>query len=136
MRPRRVQEPATATLSRPDRKHDTILNDQCTHRSRQTASADEPTSHKSDNEVTPTPNAPIRPNPQSTPPPPLQQQSNTHILTQAWATTFYNVFVKRNSVYVATIFASAFVFDMTFETVIDGVWDKLNQGVSITATTK
>lgn len=55
----------------------------------------------------------------------------TNILTQAWATTFYNVFVKRNSAFVATIFASAFVFDMTFETAIDNLWDRLNAGVSI-----
>ncbi|KAG5370354.1 Cytochrome b-c1 complex subunit 9 [Yarrowia sp. C11] len=46
----------------------------------------------------------------------------------AWATTFYNVFVKRNSAFVATILASAFVFDMTFETAIDNVWDRLNAG--------
>ncbi|KAG5355126.1 Cytochrome b-c1 complex subunit 9 [Yarrowia sp. B02] len=46
----------------------------------------------------------------------------------AWATTLYNTFVKRNSAFVATIFASAFVFDMTFETAIDNLWDRLNAG--------
>lgn len=67
--------------------------------------------------------------PQTTPKYPINASIN--ILTQAWATTFYNVFVKRNSAFVATILASAFVFDMTFETAIDNFWDRINAGVSI-----
>jgi ubiquinol-cytochrome c reductase subunit 9 len=46
------------------------------------------------------------------------------------ANTFYNTLVKKNSVFVATIFASAFAFEVAFDTTSTKVWDNLNKGVS------
>ncbi|KAF9434113.1 hypothetical protein BGZ76_008528 [Entomortierella beljakovae] len=40
----------------------------------------------------------------------------------------YNAIVKRNSVFLTTIFVSAFVAEMAFDTVSDRVWDNLNKG--------
>ncbi|KAI0772636.1 cytochrome b-c1 complex subunit 9 [Irpex lacteus] len=45
------------------------------------------------------------------------------------ANTFYNVFVKRNSVYVTTIFAGAFAFGVGFDLGVTSFWDRWNQGV-------
>ncbi|KAI0091854.1 ubiquinol-cytochrome C reductase UQCRX/QCR9-like protein [Irpex rosettiformis] len=44
------------------------------------------------------------------------------------ANTFYNVFVKRNSVYVTTIFAGAFAFGVGFDLGVTSFWDRWNQG--------
>ncbi|KAI0688559.1 ubiquinol-cytochrome C reductase [Cytidiella melzeri] len=44
------------------------------------------------------------------------------------ANTFYNVFVKRNSVYVTSIFAGAFAFGIGFDVGVTSFWDKWNQG--------
>ncbi|KAI0728791.1 ubiquinol-cytochrome C reductase UQCRX/QCR9-like protein [Fomitopsis betulina] len=44
------------------------------------------------------------------------------------ATTFYNALVKRNSVYVATIFTGAFAFGVGFDIAITSVWDTWNKG--------
>ncbi|KAI8577418.1 hypothetical protein K450DRAFT_252332 [Umbelopsis ramanniana AG] len=44
------------------------------------------------------------------------------------ANTFYNTLVKKNSVFVATIFASAFAFEVAFDTTSTRVWDSLNKG--------
>lgn len=46
------------------------------------------------------------------------------------ANTFYNTLVKKNSVFVATIFATAFAFEVAFDTTSTKVWDNLNKGVS------
>lgn len=43
---------------------------------------------------------------------------------------FYNTFVKRNSVFIATIFVTAFAFEMTFDQTTDRLWDNINKGVS------
>lgn len=48
----------------------------------------------------------------------------------ALARTFYNTFVKKNSVFVTTIFVSAFAFEVAFDTTTSKVWDNLNKGVS------
>lgn len=48
----------------------------------------------------------------------------------ALARTFYNTLVKKNSVFITTIFASAFAFEVAFDTTTSRVWDNLNKGVS------
>ncbi|KAG2188579.1 hypothetical protein INT44_001334 [Umbelopsis vinacea] len=44
------------------------------------------------------------------------------------ANTFYNTLVKKNSVFVATIFGSAFAFEVAFDTTSTKVWDSFNKG--------
>lgn len=44
------------------------------------------------------------------------------------ANTFYNALVKRNSVYVTSIFAGAFAFGVGFDVGITKFWDTWNQG--------
>ncbi|KAH9947293.1 ubiquinol-cytochrome C reductase UQCRX/QCR9-like protein [Amylocystis lapponica] len=44
------------------------------------------------------------------------------------ATTFYNTFVKRNSVYVTSIFIGAFAFGVGFDAGITSFYDRWNQG--------
>ena len=40
----------------------------------------------------------------------------------------YTIFMKRNSAFVATIFAGAFVAEIGFDGVSDGLWNRINQG--------
>ncbi|KIJ70489.1 hypothetical protein HYDPIDRAFT_35866 [Hydnomerulius pinastri MD-312] len=48
---------------------------------------------------------------------------------QWWlGSAFYNSIVRRNSVYVSTIFAGAFAFGVGFDVAIQSFWDKWNQG--------
>ncbi|KAH7916770.1 cytochrome b-c1 complex subunit 9 [Hygrophoropsis aurantiaca] len=42
--------------------------------------------------------------------------------------TFYNSIVKRNSVYVSTIFLGAFTFGVGFDVAVSSFWDRWNQG--------
>ncbi|KAI8925850.1 cytochrome b-c1 complex subunit 9 [Entophlyctis helioformis] len=42
--------------------------------------------------------------------------------------TIYNVFFKRSSSYVATIFATAFVYELAFDGLTDKLWDNVNKG--------
>lgn len=44
------------------------------------------------------------------------------------ADAFYNTIVKRNSVYVSTIFAGAFAFGVGFDIGISKFWDSWNKG--------
>ncbi|KZT27019.1 ubiquinol-cytochrome C reductase [Neolentinus lepideus HHB14362 ss-1] len=46
----------------------------------------------------------------------------------SFSTTFYNAIVKRNSVYVSTIFAGAFAFGVGFDLGISKFWDTWNRG--------
>ncbi|EPT02830.1 ubiquinol-cytochrome C reductase UQCRX/QCR9-like protein [Fomitopsis schrenkii] len=46
----------------------------------------------------------------------------------ALANSFYNAIVKRNSVYVTTIFTGAFAFGVGFDTAITSFWDTWNKG--------
>ncbi|ETW84278.1 hypothetical protein HETIRDRAFT_449802 [Heterobasidion irregulare TC 32-1] len=46
----------------------------------------------------------------------------------ALANTFYNTLVKRNSVYVTSIFAGAFAFGIGFDVGISSFWDSWNRG--------
>jgi hypothetical protein len=43
----------------------------------------------------------------------------------------YNTFFKRNSVYVTTVFASAFAFSIGFDLATSAWWDAHNRGVSV-----
>ncbi|KAF7790113.1 hypothetical protein EIP86_001065 [Pleurotus ostreatoroseus] len=44
------------------------------------------------------------------------------------ASTFYNTLVRRNSIYVSTIFAGAFAFGVGFDIGVTAFWDRWNQG--------
>ncbi|OAX39164.1 ubiquinol-cytochrome C reductase UQCRX/QCR9-like protein [Rhizopogon vinicolor AM-OR11-026] len=46
----------------------------------------------------------------------------------ALANAFYNTFVKRNSVFVTSIFAGAFAFSVGFDVAVNNFWDRWNQG--------
>ncbi|KAI0036016.1 ubiquinol-cytochrome C reductase [Vararia minispora EC-137] len=46
----------------------------------------------------------------------------------SFSTTLYNTVFKRNSVYVSTIFAGAFAFNMAFDVGIERFWSHWNQG--------
>ncbi|KAH7888004.1 ubiquinol-cytochrome C reductase [Phlebopus sp. FC_14] len=46
----------------------------------------------------------------------------------AFADAFYNTIVKRNSVYVSTIFAGAFAFGLGFDVAVSSFWDRWNKG--------
>ncbi|PSC69565.1 ubiquinol-cytochrome c reductase subunit 9 [Micractinium conductrix] len=41
---------------------------------------------------------------------------------------FYNTFVRRNSVYVATIILGAFAGEMAVHKIGDGLWESHNEG--------
>lgn len=56
--------------------------------------------------------------------------AHLHSTKMVLGRTFYNTIVKKNSVFVATIFASAFAFEVAFDTTTTKVWDNLNKGVS------
>ncbi|KAI0796473.1 ubiquinol-cytochrome C reductase UQCRX/QCR9-like protein [Abortiporus biennis] len=42
--------------------------------------------------------------------------------------TFYNTIAKRNSIFVPTIFATAFAFSISFDVGVTSFWDRWNQG--------
>jgi len=46
----------------------------------------------------------------------------------ALSTAFYNTFVKRNSVYVTSIFVGAFAFGIGFDVAVSNFWDNWNRG--------
>ncbi|OBT66670.1 hypothetical protein VE03_03911 [Pseudogymnoascus sp. 23342-1-I1] len=39
-----------------------------------------------------------------------------------------SLFVRRNYVFLGTVFAGAFAFEMTFDSVTDSLWDNINKG--------
>lgn len=43
----------------------------------------------------------------------------------------YNLLFRRTSTFAVTIFAGAFVFERAFDPFMDGIFERLNQGVSI-----
>ncbi|KAF7725349.1 hypothetical protein EC973_009689 [Apophysomyces ossiformis] len=49
-------------------------------------------------------------------------------VSSGFSRTVYNTIFKKNSVFVTTIFASALVFQVGFDTVTNKVWDDLNKG--------
>jgi len=40
----------------------------------------------------------------------------------------YNALIRRNSAFIATIFAAAFAFDLAFEEGMNSFWDRVNRG--------
>ncbi|GBE79397.1 ubiquinol-cytochrome C reductase [Sparassis latifolia] len=56
------------------------------------------------------------------PPPP------SSVAMASLANVFYNSLVKRNSVYVTSIFAGAFAFGVGFDVAITSFWDNWNKG--------
>ncbi|KAG2158944.1 ubiquinol-cytochrome C reductase UQCRX/QCR9-like protein [Suillus bovinus] len=46
----------------------------------------------------------------------------------ALANAFYNTIAKRNSVFVTSIFAGAFAFNVGFDVAVTSFWDRWNQG--------
>ncbi|KAG1815292.1 ubiquinol-cytochrome C reductase UQCRX/QCR9-like protein [Suillus fuscotomentosus] len=46
----------------------------------------------------------------------------------AFANAFYNTIAKRNSVFVTSIFAGAFAFNVGFDVAVTNFWDRWNQG--------
>ncbi|KAH9943134.1 ubiquinol-cytochrome C reductase UQCRX/QCR9-like protein [Epithele typhae] len=44
------------------------------------------------------------------------------------STIFYNTIAKRNSVYVTSIFAGAFAFNIGFDLGVTSFWDSWNKG--------
>ncbi|PSR73451.1 hypothetical protein PHLCEN_2v10743 [Hermanssonia centrifuga] len=44
------------------------------------------------------------------------------------STIFYNTIVKRNSVFVTSIFAGAFAFGVGFDIGVTAFWDRWNRG--------
>ncbi|KAJ7086650.1 ubiquinol-cytochrome C reductase [Mycena epipterygia] len=46
----------------------------------------------------------------------------------AFSTTLYNTFFRRNSVFVASIFAGAFVFGVGFDSGVTTFYDRWNKG--------
>ncbi|KAI9228995.1 MAG: cytochrome b-c1 complex subunit 9 [Piptocephalis tieghemiana] len=46
----------------------------------------------------------------------------------ALSNLFYNTLVRRNSVFVTGIFASAFAFEMAFDQGMDKLWNYINRG--------
>lgn len=45
--------------------------------------------------------------------------------------TIYNTFFKKNSVFIASIFAGAIAFEVAFDTGSNTIWDRINKGVSL-----
>jgi len=48
--------------------------------------------------------------------------------SMGFATTFYNTFAKRNSVFVTSIFVGAFAFGVGFDVGVTNLWDSWNRG--------
>ncbi|KDQ17466.1 hypothetical protein BOTBODRAFT_53074 [Botryobasidium botryosum FD-172 SS1] len=46
----------------------------------------------------------------------------------AFANAFYNSIARRNSVFVSSIFASAFAFSIGFDVATTSFWDSWNKG--------
>ncbi|KAH7064804.1 cytochrome b-c1 complex subunit 9 [Macrophomina phaseolina] len=44
------------------------------------------------------------------------------------ASSFYNTLIKRNTVFLATVFVSAFGAQLAFDTTSDKIWDSINKG--------
>ncbi|CUS07783.1 unnamed protein product, partial [Tuber aestivum] len=42
--------------------------------------------------------------------------------------SIYNAIFRRNHVFVGTVFAGAFAFEILFDQATDRVWDNLNRG--------
>ncbi|KAF9976236.1 hypothetical protein BGZ73_008943 [Actinomortierella ambigua] len=57
---------------------------------------------------------------------PVKSANNT--TANRFARAGYNTIVKRNSIFLTTIFVSAFAMEMAFDTISDRIWDNINKG--------
>ncbi|KAF9933894.1 hypothetical protein FBU30_004062 [Linnemannia zychae] len=57
---------------------------------------------------------------------PVYSKNNT--FANRVARVGYNTIVKRNSIFLTTIFVTAFATEMVFDSVSDRIWDNLNKG--------
>ncbi|KAF8947857.1 hypothetical protein BGZ47_007525 [Haplosporangium gracile] len=55
-------------------------------------------------------------------------KSNNGTFANKFARAGYNTIVKRNSIFLTTIFVSAFAAEMAFDSVSDRIWDNINKG--------
>ncbi|KAF9376443.1 hypothetical protein CPB97_010808 [Podila verticillata] len=55
-------------------------------------------------------------------------QSSNGSAANKFARFGYNTIVKRNSIFLTTIFVSAFAAEMVFDSVSDRIWDNINKG--------
>ncbi|KAF9581325.1 hypothetical protein BGW38_001703 [Lunasporangiospora selenospora] len=55
-------------------------------------------------------------------------KSNNGSTANRFARIGYNTIVKRNSIFLTTIFVSAFAAEMVFDSVSDRIWDNINKG--------
>jgi len=46
----------------------------------------------------------------------------------SFAQTLYNAIFRKNAMYLATVFAGAFAFELTFDRTMDRIWDSANKG--------
>ncbi|EAS35754.3 ubiquinol-cytochrome c reductase subunit 9 [Coccidioides immitis RS] len=44
------------------------------------------------------------------------------------SSAIYNTLIRRNAVFLSTIFVGAFAFEIAFDTVSNRVWDTINKG--------
>ncbi|KAF2227717.1 putative ubiquinol-cytochrome C reductase complex, subunit X [Elsinoe ampelina] len=42
--------------------------------------------------------------------------------------TLYNTLIKRNTIFLGTVFASAFALEIVFDTTSNKIWDAVNRG--------
>ncbi|GJJ75487.1 ubiquinol-cytochrome c reductase subunit 9 [Entomortierella parvispora] len=55
-------------------------------------------------------------------------KSNNATAANKFARLGYNTIVKRNSIFLTTIFVTAFAAEMAFDSVSDRIWDNINKG--------
>lgn len=48
--------------------------------------------------------------------------------TQSLGRSIYSTLIKRNSVFLGTVFFTAFAFEMAYDTATSAIWDQLNRG--------
>ncbi|KAL3478111.1 ubiquinol-cytochrome C reductase [Aspergillus californicus] len=46
----------------------------------------------------------------------------------AFASSIYQTLIRRNAVYLTSIFAGAFAFEIAYDTSTNGIWDAFNRG--------
>uniref|UniRef100_T2M465 Complex III subunit 9 n=1 Tax=Hydra vulgaris TaxID=6087 RepID=T2M465_HYDVU len=50
------------------------------------------------------------------------------MVTSPVLTKAYNLLFKRSSTFAVTIIVGAFLFERTFDPIMDGIWERRNQG--------
>lgn len=60
--------------------------------------------------------------------PDLPFKSSKFTMAGAIASAIYQGLIRRNAVYLTTIFAGAFAFELAFDTASNKIWDAMNRG--------